>query len=222
MEIKYKIDYNALTDKMIVDMIIEHPHNEEAAAFLLYNRYDLMLRKVYNGLTKDRGWYDDCVGELFIHLKGKDCSWHNLKSFAWQSTLGCWLRRVARNKFIEILPKLIDNSYNKVSIDDDNPEKPKIPLPDDGEEEYERRLRRIMFLEAVNKLEDEDEKFIMIKRTEGYSSKEIAVLLDKKWKKHNIVKFNNEGEKVIATAKYVDSKAQKARNNLKELMINNK
>lgn len=221
MEIKYKIDYNALTDKQIVDMILELPHNEEAAVFLLYNRYDPMLHKVYKELTDDKRWYDDCVGELFIHLKGKDCSWHNLRSFEWQSTLGSWLRRVAKNKFIEILPKLIDKSYNKVSIDNDDPEKPKVQIPDDGVEDYEHRLRRILFLEAVNKLED-DEKFIIIKRLEGYSSKEIAVLLDKKWKKHNIVKFNNKGEKVISTAKYVDSKAQKARINLKELMNNNK
>lgn len=221
MEIKYKIDYNALTDKVIVDMIIEHPHNEEAAAFLLYNRYDLMLRKVYWEVTDDGRWYDDCIGELFIHLKGKDCSWHNLRSFAWQSTLGSWLRSVARNKFLEILPKLIDNSYNKVSIDNDDPEKPIVQIPDDGVEEYEHRLRRILFLEAVNKLKD-DERFVILKRIEGYSSKEIAVLLDKKWKKHNIVKFNNKGEKVIATAEYVDSKAQKARISLKELMINNK
>lgn len=222
MKYQYRIDYNDLTDEQIVNNVLMPPHNEEGMVFLLYNRYNPMLRKVYKELTTDRRWYDDCVSELFIHLKGKDCTWHNLESFAWQSTLGCWLRRVAKNKFIDILPKLIDKVGSKVYIDDEDSEKSKVQLPDDSEEDYDRRLRKVLLMEAIGKLKDDDEKFVIIKRLEGYKSKEIAVLLDKKWKKHNIVKYNNDGQIVIANDEYVDSKAQKARKHLKELMNNNK
>lgn len=76
-------------------------------------------------------------------------------------------------------------------------------------------------MEAVNKLND-DEKFVIMKRMQGYCSKEIAMLLDKKWKKYNIVKFNHDGKQVVANVAYVNSKAQKARRHLKEIMINNK
>ncbi len=222
MEFKYRNNYTDLTDKQIVKKVLVSPHNEEGVAFLLYNRYDPLLHRIYNELTDDGRWFDDCVGELFFHLKGKDCSWHVLDSFEWRSTFGYWLEEVARNKFLEVLPKLMGKVYPKEFIDADNPEKPKIQIPDGGEEDYERRLRKVMLMEAIGKLKDDDEKFVIIKRLEGYKSKEIAVLLDKKWKKHNIVKYNNEGQIVIASDEYVDSKAQKARKHLKELMNNNK
>ncbi len=221
MEFKYRNNYANLTDKQIVDKVLVPPHNEEGVAFLLYNRYDPLLHKVYKNLTKDGRWYDDCVGELFFHLKGKDSTWHVLASFEWRSTFGYWLEEVARNKFREVLPRLMGKVYPKVFIDEDNPEKPKIQIPDGGEEDYERRLRKVMLMEAIGKLND-DERFVILKRLQGYNSKEIAELLDKKWKMHNIVKYNNKGEIVISCVEYVDSKAQKARNRLKEIMNNNK
>lgn len=219
MEFRYK--YKDLSDKQIVEKALIPPHNEEGIVFLLYNRYDPLLHKIYTNITKDRRWYDDCVAELFMHLKGKDCSWHVLASFKWQSTFGHWLNRVARNKFLEILPKLIDNEYLKVSIDNNDPEKAKVQIPDGGEEDYERRLRKVMLMEAIGQLND-DERFVILKRLQGYNSEEIAVLLDKKWKEHNIVIYNNKGDIVISSVEYVDSKAQKARRHLKEIMKNNK
>ena len=104
--------------------------------------------------------------------------------------------------------------------DNDNPQKPKLQISD-GCEGFERLQRKIILMEAVNKLND-DEKFVILKRMEGYSSKEIAELLDMKWKRYNIVKFNHDGEQVVANVAYVDSKAQKARRHLKEIMNNNK
>lgn len=218
MEFQYRTNYNYLTDKQIVARILAEPHDEEAAAYLLHNRYDPLLHKVYNHITQDSTWFDDCVDELYIHLKGKDCTWHALASFQWRSTLGGWLSGVARNKFNEILPKLIGNRDVNVSIDGEELGKPKIQIPDGNIESFERRMRKVMLLEAISKLKDGDQRFVILKRLEGYNSSEIAILLKKKWQKHGIVKYNNKKELVVPDAAYVDVRTQRAKENLRKLM----
>lgn len=221
MTFHYKIDYTKLSDRQIVEKILAERHDEEAAAYLLHDRYAPLLQKEYSCLTHDGSWYDDCVDDLFIYLRGKDHSWHALAAFEWRSTLGYWLKKVASSRFQDVLPKLIENGGRNVSIDNDDPEKPKVQIPDGGEEFYERRLRKVMLMEAIGLLQD-DEKFVIIKRLQGYNSKEIAELLDRKWKEHNIVRYNHDGELVVANDKYVDSKAQKARKHLKRIMVESK
>ena len=159
------------------------------------------------------------MDELFIHLKGKDCTWQNLASFQWRSTLGGWLRRVAWNKFREVLPKLIENEGHNISIDNDDPEKPKLQIPDGDEDSYELRLRRVMFMEAIRKLEG-DLKFVVMKQVEGYKSKEIAVMLQERWKKHGIQKYNNDHELVVPDAGYVNVHLQRAKEILRKIMSN--
>ena len=221
MDFRYRLDFSKLSDKQIVEKILTDPHDEEAAAYLLYDRYAPLLKKEYCCFTNDSTWYDDCVDELFIYLRGKDYSWHALAAFEWRSTLGYWLKKVARSRFQEVLPKLIENGGRNVSINNDDPEKPKVQIPDGGEEVYERYLRKVSLMEAIGLLKD-DEKFVIIKRLQGYNSREIAELLDKKWKEQNIVKYNHDGEFVVAKVEYVDSKAQKARRHLKKIMVESK
>lgn len=219
MEFQYKLDYSKLSDKQIIGKILAEPHDEEAAAYLLHNRYAPLLRSLYRRITTDDTWYDDCVDELFILLKGKDCSWHILANFGWRSTFGYWLREVAWNKFCEVLPKLIENDGKNVSIDNDNPEKPKVQL-DDGEENFERRQRKVMLLEAIGHLKDEDQRFAILKRLEGYKSKEIAEMLKIKWKKLGIVKYNNDNEVIIPDEGYINVHVQRAKKELKIIMSN--
>ena len=219
MEFQYRFNYNDLSDKQIVDKILAQPHNEEAAAYLLHNRYDPLLQKVYKRLTEDGSWFDDCVDELFMHLKGKDSTWHTLASFEWRSSFGSWLKGVAKNKFLEVLPKLIENGGFNVSIDCDDPEKPKVQVPDGGEESFERRQRKVVLMEAIGQLKDDDQRFVILKRLQGYNSKEIAILLQKKWQKHGIKKYNNKKELVVPDAAYVDVRTQRAKENLKKIIV---
>lgn len=221
MEFEYRIKYNELTDKEIVGRILAIPHNEEAAAFLLYNRYDPLLHSIYNKLTRERIWYDDCVDELFIHLKSKDGTWHTLASFEWRSTLGSWLKGVAKHKFLEVLPKLIEKGGSNLSLDanDDESERPRVQIPDVGEEDYERRQRKVMLMEAIGQLKDDDQRFVILKRLEGYNSNEIALLLQKRWQKHGIEKHNNKGQLVVPDAAYVDVRTQRAKENLRILIV---
>lgn len=212
MEHQYKANYSDLTVEQLVEKIIAIPHNEEAAAFLLLNKYDSLLHGVYNRVTISKGWYEDCVDELFIYLRGKNSDWHALSSFQWRSSLGYWLKGVARNNFIATLRKLIEKGATDITI---------IQNPDDAVKHYEDIEDRILLLEAVGLLKD-DERFVTIKRLHGFNSDEIAQLLNQKWHEQHIVKYNNKGERVVADAAYVDSKAQKARKHLKEIMNKNK
>lgn len=227
MEFQYRFNYKDLSDKQIVDKILEVPHNEEAAAYLLHDRYTNLLHSVYNKALLDLFnkavhtdyWFDDCENELFMHLRSKDHSWHPLATFEWRSTFGCWLRGVSRNKFLEVLPKLIENSGSNISLDSDDPEKPKVQLPDGGEDSYERLQRKIVLMEAIGQLKNPDQKFVVLKRLQGYNSKEISDLLKKSWQKHGVKKYNNRNELVIPTPTYVDSCMQHAKAALKEIIV---
>lgn len=215
----YKIDYTKLTDRQIVEKILAEPHDEEGAVYLLHDRYSPLLLSIYRSFTKDVTWYDDCVDELFIHLKGADCTWRSLANFKWRSTFGYWLRGVARNKFFELIPQLIENGGQNESLDNDDADKPKIQIPDEGEETFERQMRKVILMEAVSKLKDGDQQFVVLKRLQGYSSKEIAILLQMKWKKYGIVKYNKDKEIVVPDADYVNVRTQRAKENLKTIIV---
>lgn len=219
MEHTYRIAYKELTDKQIVEKVLALPHNEEAAVFLLYNRYSLLLHKVYRNLTRETFWFDDCVDELFIHLKGEDCTWKTLASFEWRSTFGCWLKCVARHKFQEVLLRLIENGGKNTSLDDEvtimhsivDLDKNTPQIHDGGDEYYERQLRKIMLMEAIGQLKDDDQRFVILKRLEGYNSNEIAILLQMKWHALGIRKYNSKKEPVVPDAAYVDVRTQRAK-----------
>lgn len=187
---------------------------------MLHDRYTPLLHKLYRRLTTDDTWFDDCVDELFMHIKGKDGSWRILANFEWRSTFGYWLRKLAYSKFCEVLPKLIENGGRNVSIDNDDPKQPPVQLPDGGMESFERRMNKVMLLEAINKLKDEDQRFAILKRLEGYKSKEIADMLKIKWQKYGIVKYNNDNEVVVPDEGYVNVHVQRAKKELKIIMSN--
>lgn len=71
MELIFKHKYTSLTDKEIVTKIITLPYNEEAATYLLYDRYSPKFRKLCRDIYNNLDWYDDCVDDLFDYLKGK-------------------------------------------------------------------------------------------------------------------------------------------------------
>ena len=213
-------NYAELNDKEIVNKIINKPYNEEAAAYLIYNRYDPHLHKLYMEIyDKDPSWYEDCLGDLFGFLKGKERDWNKLRTFQWRSKFGAWLSSTARHRFIEIKPYLIGKIEKSLSIDDTDGDKTPVQLPENGGEEYERLERKILLMEAVGMLKDPDQKFVILKRLQGYNSKEIAELMKKSWAKHGIKKYDNKGNLVVPTSGYVDVRTQRAKENLKEIIV---
>ena len=86
MELTFHNNYKEESDKEIVEKIITVPYNEEAAAYLLYNRYDPLLFKLYRKIfDKNLSWYDDCLGDLFDYLKGKNQDWNKLRTLVRQN-----------------------------------------------------------------------------------------------------------------------------------------
>ena len=81
MELIFKHKYIDLTDKEIVTKIITLPYNEEAATYLLYDRYSPKFRKLCRDIYNNLDWYDDCVDDLFDYLKGKELDWNKLCTF---------------------------------------------------------------------------------------------------------------------------------------------
>lgn len=224
MILDFHHNYEGYTDRELVEFVTQPPSdkkkNEEGVAFLLYNRYDPLLHKLYLEIYgKRHDLYGDCLDDLFIYLKSGEPVWRKLINLEWRSSFGTWLGITARHRFVEIKPVLIGKCPNSLSIDGEKEDKP-IQLPDNGVEEYEDKERKVILMEAISMLKDVDQKFVMIKRLQGYNSKEIAILLQKRWAKHGIVKYNNKKQIVVPDAAYVDVRTQRAKDNLQKIINN--
>ena len=223
-------NYEGYTDRELVELAILPPigkkPNEEGVAFLLNDRYYPLLHKLYLEIYgKQHDLYGDCLNDLFIYLKSGEPVWRKLINLEWRSSFGTWLGVTARHRFVEIKPILIGKCPNTLSIDGDTPtalstgkDRNPVQLPDNGVEDYDEKERKVILMEAISLLKDADQKFVMIKRLQGYNSKEIAILLQKRWAKHGIVKYNNKKQVVVPDAAYVDVRTQRAKENLQKII----
>lgn len=203
--------YARLSDREIIDSIITKPYNEEAAAYLLYERYTPKFRRLCQDIYGTSEVYYDCLDDLFIFLKGNNLDWDKLRSFEWRSKFSTWIGTTASRRFIEIKPFLIGKLKNTFPID-------KYTSPDKDYEAFERRMRKVMLMEAVGQLKDADQKFVILKTLEGYDSSEIALLLAKRWRKQGVVRYDNSGNVVVPSAGYVDVRRQRAKAELKRIL----
>lgn len=209
MELSFKDKYKKLSDKEIVDFIIAEPYNEEAATYLIYDRYEPLCisicLKTLDGVSR----LDELQSELFMLLKGKNRDWHALRSFGWRSTLGRWLSITAYNLSLELRRQLIENDGKNTSIDNgqtDDKDKPHtIDIPVDEEKQHERRYNMIVLNEAIQMLENPDQRFVVKKRLQGYSSKEVACMLQAHWDVNDIVRYNNKKQIVKPDNGYIDN-----------------
>jgi RNA polymerase sigma factor (sigma-70 family) len=208
------------TDKELVEAIIRIPPDEGAAMYLLYEKYTPKFKKLYKRIfCQDMSWYEDCINDLFAYLKGKNQDWQTFRTFRWDSKFSTWIGGVARNRFLDMKPYLIGKIENPLSIDDNENGKKPVELPDEYLEDYERRQRKVLLMEAVGLLKDMDQKFVILKTLQGYSSAEIADLLNQKWQKDGIKKYDNKGKLVVPTPGYVDVRRQRAKEQLKRIIV---
>ena len=188
--------YRDMTDKEIVDLIIAG--NEEAMLYLLYDRYENDLKfyawRYYDSLA----YLEDLINYLYIQFKGKKGDWEPLKSFQWRCKFRTWFCSVASHLFLEKRTELIGLGGNDDSKGTDGGDK---PLPEPKPEPENQQL--VMLMEAINRLENDDYRFILIKELEGYNHKEIADMMVAKRKKENKVTFY-KGKIVVPDAHYVD------------------
>ena len=89
------------------------------------------------------------------------------------------------------------------------------PIPEPTPEPENQKL--VMLMEAINRLENDDYRFILIKELEGYNHREIAEMMVAKRKKENKVTFYN-GRIVVPDAHYVDMNKARALREVKAIV----
>lgn len=202
--------YGDMTDKEIVDLIIAG--NEEAMLYLLYDRYENDLKfyawRYYDSLV----YLEDLINYLYIQFKGKNGDWQPLKSFQWKCKFRTWFCSVASHLFLEKRDELIGLGGKDGSKGTDSGDK---PLPEPKPEPENPKL--VMLMEAINRLENDDYRFILIKELEGYNHKEIAEMMVAKRKKENKVTFY-KGKIVVPDAHYVDMNKARAIREVKAIV----
>lgn len=202
--------YRDMTDKEIVDLIIAG--NEEAMLYLLYDRYENDLKfyawRYYDSLA----YLEDLINYLYMQFKGKKGDWQPLKSFQWKCKFRTWFCSVASHLFLEKRDELIGLGGKDGSKGTDGGDK---PLPEPKPEPENQKL--VMLMEAINRLENDDYRFILIKELEGYNHKEIAEMMVAKRKKENKVTFY-KGKRVVPDAHYVDMNKARALREVKAII----
>lgn len=199
-----------MTDKEIVDLIIAG--NEEAMLYLLYDRYENDLKfyawRYYDSLA----YLEDLINYLYIQFKGKNGDWQPLKSFQWKCKFRTWFCSVASHLFLEKRDELIGLGGKDGSKGTDGGDK---PIPEPTPEPENQKL--VMLMEAINRLENDDYRFILIKELEGYNHKEIAEMMVAKRKKESKVTFY-KGKIVVPDAHYVDMNKARALREVKAIV----
>ena len=202
--------YSDMTDKEIVDLIIAG--NEEAMLYLLYDRYENDLKfyawRYYDSLV----YFEDLINYLYIQFKGKNGDWQPLKSFQWKCKFRTWFCSVASHLILEKRDELIGLGGKDGSKGTDGGDK---PIPEPTPEPENQKL--VMLMEAINRLENDDYRFILIKELEGYNHKEIAEMMVAKRKKENKVTFY-KGKIVVPDAHYVDMNKARALREVKAIV----
>lgn len=209
MELPFRHRFQHLCDKEIVNRVLSDPQDERAAIYLIYDRYEPLCISICQKTFGNTYYLDELQCELYMLLKGTNRDWHALKSFGWKSTFGTWLRIVCYNLSLELRRQLIENDGNNTSLDNgweqENRKSRPIDISVDEEKEQERRYNMALLNEAIHRLKNSDQRFVVIQRLKGYSSKEVAEQLKVYWTKNNIKRLNHKKERVIPDSGYIDN-----------------
>ena len=198
------MEYSNMTDNEICNLIMDG--NEEAALYLIYDRYAEDIRYKAYTIFKTFDYLDDLNQILYIHLKGSDHKWQTLRTFKNECRFRTWfIGSVVNNLFLSKRRLMIGTErFHNLLIETD-PEKP-LPEP---KQELRKDERLIAVMEAISKLKNDEYRFILIKDLEGYNHTEIAAMIELKRKKENKVKYY-AGKPIVPNAAYVDQAKAKA------------
>ena len=213
MQIAYHQQYKDLDDRQIIDLVLSDG-NEEAMLFLIFERYLPLLKKLCTRYYGDLYYLEQLQVELLIHLKTND--WHPVRGFGWRSSFGTWLGTVAGNLFIKKMPELIGIDKFPVSIGE-NGDDGEVNIPE-PEPPHENDIHMTLLIEAIQQLEDKDQRFVLLREFDGYTPKEIARQLEAYRRKENRLKtkkVNGQIEEIIPSAEYVHMLKGRAKDNIR-------
>lgn len=211
--------YKGYSEKELVQAILSG--NEEAAIYLIYNRYYLDLRYLCFDCYGSHEYIDDLCHEVYILLKGKDGDWQPLSTWSGLSSFRTWLNRIVRRMSVKKRDEMIGlrekKLYSEKEDDVDPVEKVEAKQPT-----VEENMTKVLLIEAINKLTNPDQKLVILKELQGYSHEEIADILNQVRRAENRIKLNKDGREILATASAVDVLKQRAVAQLKETLGANK
>lgn len=214
---KFSTSYNDKEDKDIVKMILDDG-NQEAMLYLIYERYDPLIKKLCKKYYTSLSYYEQLQTELFIHMKAKD--WHTLRSFSWRSSFGTWLGIVAGHLFLKKMPELIGIDPYTISIGEDGDNGEVNPPAPGDEHEFDDRMT--LLGEAIQQLDDPDQRFILYREFDGYTPKEIAIQLEELRRKEGRLKSkktdNNKTIDIIPNAEYIHMLKGRAKTNIRTIL----
>lgn len=221
MVLIFKHRYENLSDKEIVDLIITEPFDEDAATYLIYDRYEPLCKSICFRTLNNMSRLDELQSELFMLLKGQKQDWQVLKSFQWRSSLSTWLNITAYNLSLDLRKKIIENEGENTSLDDDwnNDESKRltVDVPINEEKQLERHYNMLVLNEIIQQLKNPDQRFVVIKRLQGFSSKEVASMLERHWSQNNIVRYNRISQVIIPDSGYIDNLFKRGYDRVKKI-----
>lgn len=206
------VNYNTIPDRQLVGMILDG--NEDAGIFFVYVKYDKDIDYFTIRYYKNLEFKDDLTSYLYIHIRGKDGQWKPLKTFQWRCSLRTWFTSVASHLFLEKRKELIGLGDYSKSIDTPEGEEVTRRLMQDKEE----NTNLVILMEAINRLKNDEYRFILIKEIEGYKPKEIAELLVLKRKQENKMKEHSDGSEIIPDAPYIHMIKHRYKGKLKAMV----
>lgn len=206
------IQFETLPDKRLVAIILEG--NEEAGVFLVYVRFDKDIDYYAIRYYNDLRFKEDLTSFLYIQIRGANGDWKPLKSFKWKCSLRTWFCSVASHLFLEKRKLLIGLSDDSTSID--TPEGEVIAKGFRQDEKNNAQL--VMLMEAINRLKNDEYRFILLKEIEGYTPKEIAQLLSEKRAQENREKTRPNGNAITPDAAYIHMVKHRALKEVKGLV----
>ena len=177
--------------------------NEEAFLFLLYVRYKADVLYHVTSFGKTDFYFEDIISSIYKNLKGSHDDWAPLSRFQWKCKFRTWLNRIIYNECYHFFHRKIETVEIAPSI---------------KAEEKEERFEELILLEAIARLPDEDGRFILLRVLEGYSSKEIAILLERKRRSEGRIRTRPNGKEIVPTDGYVDNYKKKCLEKVKEYM----
>lgn len=207
--------YDDYSERELINTILAG--NEEAAVYLIYNRYYRDLRYLCFDYCGSHEYIDDVCHEVYLLLKGKNGDWHPLSTWTGLASFRTWLNHTVQNYFRNKRDDLIGlrekKLYSEKEDDVDPVEKVESHYPS-----VEKNMQKVLLLEAINKLKNQDQKLVILKELQGYSHEEIAVILNQVRRAENRIKINKDGKEILADAATVDVLKQRAVEQLKETL----
>ena len=130
-------------------------------------------------------------------------------------TFRTWFNRILRNHFIKKRPLLIGFRENKLYSEKEDEPDPVELLPSADYAPHKIMLK-IRLVEAIGRLQNKEQKFVILKELQGYSHAEIAEMINRKRIVDNEIKYDKNGRTIFVTASTVDVIKQRAVQNLKK------